>query len=226
MSDTNFAVYLIDDDERVLKALSRLLHTAGYEAQSFASPADFLRAHDPAAPGCAIVDVEMPGLDGLALQQMLVGDTVQRPIIFLSGKSDIPISVRAMRAGAVEFLVKPVDKAALLRAVELAVTRDQATRAARRTRDATIARFCLLTPREFEVLTHVIAGRLNKQIAADLGTVEKTIKVHRGRVMEKVGVRTVAELVRLTESIGITPYRANVFQSRHKPPNNVEPSLS
>jgi FixJ family two-component response regulator len=157
---------------------------------------------------------------------MLVGDTVQRPIIFLSGKSDIPISVRAMRAGAVEFLVKPVDKAALLRAVELAVTRDQATRAARRTRDATIARFCLLTPREFEVLTHVIAGRLNKQIAADLGTVEKTIKVHRGRVMEKVGVRTVAELVRLTESIGITPYRVNVFQSRHKRPNNVEPSLS
>jgi FixJ family two-component response regulator len=207
MSNTNFTVYLIDDDIKVLKALTRLLRTTGYEPQAFASPEDFLKAHDPSTPGCAIVDVAMPELDGLALQKTLIENAPERPIIFLSGRSDIPISVRAMQAGAVDFLVKPVAKASLLKALARAAAQDQVARAARETRDQIITRLRTLTPREFEVLTHVIAGRLNKQIAADLGTVEKTVKVHRSRMMEKIGVKTVAELVRLTESIKLGPYR-------------------
>jgi len=205
MTNTSYAVYLIDDDKQVLRALSRLLSAAGFEPRAYASPDAFLEAHDPSVPGCAIFDVSMPELDGLALQQKLTDNGVDRPIIFLSGKSSIPISVRAMQAGAIDFLVKPVDKASLLRAVGRAVERDQTARTARNTREETISRLKMLTPREFEVLTHVIGGRLNKQIAVDLGTVEKTIKVHRSRMMEKVGVRTVAALVRLTESIGLEP---------------------
>lgn len=214
MSNTSFAVYLIDDDIHVLKALTRLLRAAGYEPQAFVSAGDFLKAHDPSVPGCAIVDVAMPGLDGLALQKKLIENAAERPIIFLSGQSDIPISVRAMHAGAIDFLVKPVDKASLLKAVALAAARDQAARTARKERDEIVARFRTLTPREFEVLVHVIAGRLNKQIAADLGTVEKTIKVHRSRMMEKIGIHTVAELVRLTESIGLGPSQPKVARRR------------
>lgn len=214
MSGKGFVVFLIDDDKHVLKALSLLLRSAGYETRTFTSPSDFFKSHDATVPGCAIVDMSMPDMNGLALQQQLVDGNAQRPIIFLSGKSDIPISVRAMRAGAIDFLVKPIDKVVLLRAVELAAAQDETDRAARRAREVDVARLHKLTPREFEVMTHVIAGRLNKQIAVDLGTVEKTIKVHRGRVMQKVGVHTVAELVRLTETIGIAPYRANKSQGR------------
>ena len=213
MTNASIAVYLIDDDKQVLKALSRLLSVAGYEPRTYTSPAAFLEAHDPSAPGCAIFDVSMPEFDGLALQQKLIDNAVERPIIFLSGKSSIPISVRAMQAGAIDFLVKPVDKASLLRAVSRAVEMDQAVRTARKTRQEAISRFNALTRREFEVLTHVIAGKLNKQIAVDLGTVEKTIKVHRSRMMEKVGVRTVAALVRLTESVGLEPAGQNRRQA-------------
>ena len=203
MSDT-FTVFLVDDDHSVLRALSRLLRARGYDVQTFDAPQAFLDSHDPAVPGCAILDVAMPGLDGLALQERLtVAAGSQRPIIFLTGKGDVPTSVRAMRAGAVDFLTKPVGDQALLDAIARAqnldarARRDYAERSAIRTRIAT------LTPREREVLTHVVAGRLNKQIAGDLGTVEKTIKVHRGRMMEKLGIRTVADLVRLAERVGI-----------------------
>jgi len=209
MTNARFAVYLIDDDKQVLKALSRLLSVAGYEPRAYTSPAAFLEAHDPSVTGCAIFDVSMPEFDGLTLQKKLIDNAVERPIIFLSGKSSIPISVRAMQAGAMDFLVKPIDKASLLKAVSRAVERDQTIRTARKTRQETISRFNALTRREFEVLTHVIAGKLNKQIAVDLGTVEKTIKVHRSRMMEKVGVRTVAALVRLTESVGLEPAGQN-----------------
>jgi FixJ family two-component response regulator len=212
MSDMNFTVYLVDDDVKVLKALTRLLRTTGYEPKPFVSPEDFLKAHDPLTPGCAIIDVAMPELDGLELQKKLIEKAADRPIIFLSGQSDIPISVRAMQAGAVDFLVKPIAKASLLKALARAATRDQVARAARGTRDQIVARLRTLTPREFEVLTQVIAGRLNKQIAADLGTVEKTVKVHRSRMMVKIGVKTVAELVRITESIGLGPYQAKSAQ--------------
>jgi FixJ family two-component response regulator len=204
MTDAALTVFLVDDDAGVLKGLSRLLRARGYEVQAFSSPQAFLAGHDASIPGCAVFDVSMPGLDGLELQRALSAGGSQRPVIFLTGKGDIPTSVRAMRAGAVDFLTKPVNDDDLLAAIARAVKQDADTRHASAELDSVNARFAILTPREREVMTHVIAGRLNKQIAGDLGTVEKTIKVHRGRVMEKLGVRSVADLVRLAEKAGIS----------------------
>jgi FixJ family two-component response regulator len=196
-----FTVFLVDDDAGVLKALSFLLRARGYDIQSFTSPQEFLAGHDASKPGCAVLDVSMPGLDGLALQQALAS---QRPVIFLTGRGDIPTSVRAMRAGAIDFLTKPVHDDDLLRAIARAEQADAETRQNNIELQSINARIALLTPREREVMTHVIAGKLNKQIAADLGSAEKTIKVHRSRVMEKMGVRSVAALVRLTAKAGIS----------------------
>lgn len=203
MTDSIFTVFLVDDDAGVLKALSRLLRARDYGVRPFTSPQAFLADHDASIPGCAVLDVAMPGLDGLELQQALAAAGAQRPVIFLTGKGDIPTSVRAMRAGAIDFLTKPVDGAELLAAIARAEQEDARTRQANAELDSLNARFAILTPREREVMTHIIAGRLNKQIAGDLGTVEKTIKVHRGRVMGKLGVRSVADLVRLAERAGI-----------------------
>lgn len=194
-----FTAFLIDDDPGVLKALSRIVRTAGYETVSYSSAQEFLREHDPSTPGCAILDLTMPELDGLELQQHLAQAGAERPIIFLSGQADIPASVQAMKAGAVDFLVKPVDREKLLSAIEQAKNRDDKARQARSERQGIEAKLATLTQREREVLEHVVKGQLNKQIAAQLGTVEKTVKVHRGRVMAKLEVRSVAELVRLTE---------------------------
>jgi FixJ family two-component response regulator len=204
MTDIAFTIFLVDDDAGLLKALSRLLRARGYEVEPFTSPQAFLADHDASIPGCAVFDVSMPGLDGLQLQQALTAGGSQRPVIFLTGKGDIPTSVRAMRAGAIDFLTKPINDADLLAAIARAEKEDAAARHANAERDSINARFAILTPREREVMIHVIAGRLNKQIAGDLGTVEKTIKVHRGRVMEKLGVRSVADLVRLAEKAGIS----------------------
>ena len=204
MTDAALTIFLVDDDAGVLKGLSRLLRARGYDVQAFSSPQAFLAGHDASIPGCAVFDVSMPGLDGLELQHALSGRGSQRPVIFLTGKGDIPTSVRAMRAGAIDFLTKPVNDDGLLAAIARAVKQDADTRHAGAELDQINARFACLTPREREVMTHVIAGRLNKQIAGDLGTVEKTIKVHRGRVMEKLGVRSVADLVRLAEKAGIS----------------------
>jgi FixJ family two-component response regulator len=204
MTDTGFTVFLVDDDASVLKALSRLLRTRGYEVRPFASSPAFLAEHDASIPGCAVFDVSMPGLDGLELQEVLTTGGSQRPVIFLTGKGDIPTSVRAMRAGAIDFLTKPVRDTDLLAAIARAEKDDASTRNRNAELKSINARLALLTPRELEVMTHVITGRLNKQIAGDLGTVEKTIKVHRGRVMEKMGVRSVADLVRLAEKVGIS----------------------
>jgi FixJ family two-component response regulator len=207
-SDADFTVFIVDDDPAVLRGLARLLAAARYRTRTFASPAEFLVQHAPAEPGCAVFDVSMPDLDGLALQQLLFDAGIERPIIFVTGKGDVPTSVRAMKAGAVDFLTKPVSAEALLEAVERARRLDAQ---ARQTRDETTsieARLARLTPREREVFTHVVAGRLNKQIAGDLGTVEKTIKVHRGRMMSKLGVRTVQDLVRFAERAGIRPHAA------------------
>lgn len=198
-----FTVYLVDDDTRVLKALSRLLRANGYEVQPYTSPREFLDRHDPALPGCAVIDVSMPGLDGLELQSLLTAKGTKRPVIFLTGKGDVPTSVRAMKAGAVDFLTKPVRDRDLLDAIARAQEADAKARQVTAELAAVEARIATLTPREREVLPHVVAGRLNKQIAGDLGTVEKTIKVHRARMMEKLGVRTVADLVRLAEKAGI-----------------------
>ena len=204
MTDTMFTVFIVDDDAGVLKALSRLLRARGYDIRSYTSPQEFLAHHDPAVPGCAVLDVSMSGLDGLELQQALTAGGSHRPVIFITGKGDIPTSVRAMKAGAIDFLTKPVNDKDLLGAISRAQEQDAKSRQTDADLASIQARITTLTPREREVLTHVVAGRLNKQIAGDLGTVEKTIKVHRSRVMEKLGVRTVADLVRMAEKAGIS----------------------
>ena len=206
MTDGMFTIFLVDDDAGVLKALSRLLRAKGYEVRPFASAEEFLEGHDSAVAGCAVFDVAMPGLDGLALQQIFTASGNQRPVIFLTGKGDIPKSVRAIIAGAIDFLTKPVRDKNFLDAIARAEEVDARTRQTSADLAAIQAKITTLTPREREVLTHVIAGRLNKQIAGDLGTVEKTIKVHRGRMMEKLGVHTVVDLVRLAEKAGIAAH--------------------
>jgi FixJ family two-component response regulator len=203
MTEGGFTVFLVDDDANVLKALARLLRASGYASREFATPQDFLREHDASLPGCAVFDVAMPDLDGLALQQALAERGVERPVIFLTGRGDIQTSVQAMKAGAVDFLTKPVNADALLAAIDHAREQESREREARAEVVSFTARLATLTPREREVLGHVIAGRLNKQIAYDLGTVEKTIKVHRSRMMDKMGVRSLAELVRMAERAGI-----------------------
>jgi FixJ family two-component response regulator len=155
-------------------------------------------------PGCAVLDVSMPDFNGLQLQQALTAGGTQRPVIFITGKGDIPTSVRAMKAGAIDFLTKPVSERDLLDAIDRAKQQDAKNRQIQAELTLIQAKIATLTPREREVLAHVVAGRLNKQIAGDLGTVEKTIKVHRSRMMEKLGVRTVADLVRLAEKAGIS----------------------
>jgi FixJ family two-component response regulator len=204
MTNGNFTVFLVDDDAGVLKAVSRLLRGRGYAVRPYASPREFLDHHDPALPGCAVLDVAMPDLDGLALQQALTAEGAHRPVIFITGKGDVPTSVRAMKAGAVDFLTKPVRDEVLVEAIARAKKQDADARKRHGELAAVQAKLATLTPREREVLGHVVAGRLNKQIAGDLGTVEKTIKVHRSRMMEKLGVRTVADLVRLAEKAGIS----------------------
>jgi FixJ family two-component response regulator len=203
MTEGGFTVFLVDDDADVLKALRRLVRASGYDSREFASAEDFLREHDASLPGCAVFDVAMPDLDGLALQQALAASGVERPIIFLTGRGDIQTTVRAMKAGAVDFLTKPVNADAFLAAIDHAREQEIREREARAEVVSFIARLATLTPLERQVLGHVIAGRLNKQIAYDLGTVEKTIKVHRSRMMEKMGVRSLAELVRMAERAGI-----------------------
>jgi FixJ family two-component response regulator len=194
---------VVDDDPSVLRALTRLFAAAGLEARGFPSPAAFLQAHDPTTPGCLVLDLALPGLDGLELQQALTVSDCARPIVFITGRGDIPTSVRAMKGGAVDFLTKPVNDKDLLAAVRNALEIDRLARETQVEMEALRERLASLTPREREVLGQVVAGRLNKQIAADLGTVEKTIKVHRGRIMEKMAVRSLADLVRIAERLGI-----------------------
>jgi FixJ family two-component response regulator len=198
-------VFLVDDDPSVLGGLSRLLRASGYPVRCFASPEAFLEQHDENIPGCAVLDLAMSGLNGLELQRALKARGYDRPIVFLTGRGDIAASVQAMKAGAVDFLTKPVEAEQLVAAVGAAIEKDRQARAARAAVESIEQRLASLTPREREVLRHVVAGRLNKQIAADLGTAEKTIKVHRARLMAKMGVKSVAQLVRMTEGAGVPP---------------------
>lgn len=195
-------IHLVDDDAGLRKALSRLLRAEGYEVRAFGSAADFLAACHVQEISCLLLDVSMPDLDGLELQRRLVRSGVAVPIVFLTGFGDIPMSVRAVKAGAVDFLTKPVDEAELLRAVRAALADAAAARGDRDETARVAARFSRLTPREREVMDGVVAGKPNKIIAAELGTCEQTVKVHRGRVMEKMGADSLAELVRSADRIG------------------------
>jgi FixJ family two-component response regulator len=203
MTELPPTVYVVDDEPAVLKAVARLLRSAGFRPETFGSAQQFIAQHQADTPGCLVLDVTMPGFTGLELQQWLAHTHDPLPIIFITAHGDVPTTVRAMKAGAADFLTKPVDEQALLSAVEYALRRDHELRAARARLASIRQRLDRLTPRERQVLEHVVSGQLNKQIAADLGTVEKTIKVHRARVMRKMGVVSLAQLVRLAQQVGI-----------------------
>jgi len=203
-------VFLVDDEASVLKALARLLRSAGLNVKTFASPQEFLEHHDPHAPGCLVLDVAMPGLNGLDLQRALAAKGTELPIIFLTGRGDIPMSVQAMKQGAVDFLTKPTNDEDLLAAIRAGIDKDRANRRAGAERSKLQQQLASLTPREREVLRYIIAGRPNKQVAADLGIVEKTVKVHRARILKKMNIRSLAELVRMAECAGIKPASAAI----------------
>jgi FixJ family two-component response regulator len=199
-------VFVVDDDASVRKSVVRLLKSAGYRTAGFASADEFLESWEGnPAPGCVLLDLLMPGLDGLQLQQRLQTSTHGIPVIFITGHGDVPSSVAAMKAGAVDFFSKPFNDEDLLQAVREAIQRDHQERTERAERDAEVRRFETLTPREREVMALVVRGMLNKQIAAVLGASEKTIKIHRGRVMEKMAVQSVAGLVRAAQKVGLAP---------------------
>lgn len=200
---TTERVYVVDDEPAVRKALWRLLRSVGIEVEAFGSAEEFLGALDAEPAGCAILDVAMPGLDGLALQARLASRGIDLPVLFLTGRGDIPMSVRAMKAGAADFLTKPVDGKALVAAVRRALEKGRSAGQARREGVEVRRRLASLTPRQRDVLEGVVAGRLNKQIAADLGIAEKTVKIHRGQVMAKMAAGSVAELVRLADRAGL-----------------------
>lgn len=196
-------VFVVDDDASVRKSLARLIKTAGYEAEVFASVAEFLARRPYDGPCCLVLDVRMPGLTGLDLQEALRAAGQRLSIVFITGYRDVPVSVKAMKGGAVDFLTKPVDEGVLLGAIRQAVDRTQADRR-RLARETEVQnRIKTLTPREAAVFALVVTGMLNKQIGSELGIGEKTVKVHRARVMEKMRVGSLAELVRLAGEAGV-----------------------
>ena len=196
-------VFIVDDDAAVRKAVSRLLHSAGIAVAAFASPTEFLAQYNPATPGCLVLDIAMPGFNGLQLQTTLGEKGSVLPIIFLTGHGDVSKSVQAMKHGAFDFLSKPVKDKDLLTVVRAAIETDAFVRREQAKFSEMRARLDTLTPREREVLEHVVAGELNKQIAGDMGITEATVKMHRARVMAKMKVQSVAELARLAERCGI-----------------------
>jgi FixJ family two-component response regulator len=196
-------VFVVDDDASVRKGLARLIKTAGYEAEGFASVGEFLARRPYDGPCCLVLDVRMPGLTGLDLQEALRAAGQRLSIVFITGFRDVPVSVKAMKAGAVDFLTKPVDESVLLAAIRQAVARTQADRRQLARVTDVESRIKSLTPREAEVFALVVTGMLNKQIGSELGIGEKTVKVHRARVMEKMRAGSVAELVRLADQAGV-----------------------
>jgi FixJ family two-component response regulator len=203
MTHLNGIVYLLDDEPEMVKALTRLLRSKHFAVRGFTSPNEFLQAFNPLELACLVLDVAMPELDGLELQRRLTHQGILIPIIFLTGHGDIPMSVRAIKAGATDFLTKPVDSVALVAAVNTALQTAESRRQTISETAALAARLASLTPREHEVMKHIVAGRLNKQIAADLGTGEQNIKFHRAHIMEKMGVESLADLVHAAERLGI-----------------------
>jgi len=206
LPDAQETVVVVDDDPSMRKGLARLLRSAGYIVEAFGSAQDYLNSRrEYTVPACLVLDVQLPGLDGLGLQEKLVSQDYCLPIVFITGHGEVSASVKAMKQGAVDFLSKPFDETDLLNAVSEALSRDLSMRIAHDEAERIRQRVERLTPREYEVLRHVIAGALNKQIGFALGIAEKTVKVHRGRVMAKMGVVSVAELVRLTDRVGVQP---------------------
>ena len=205
MTSASPMVFVLDDDVSVRDGLRRLISSVGLGVEVFASAQAFLRARRPDAPGCLVLDVRLPGLSGLDLQRELADTAAALPIIFLTGHGDIPMSVRAMKAGAIEFLTKPFREQDLLDAIRSAIERDRAARGERRELAELRSRYESLTPRERDVLRGIVAGLLNKQIAGELGTSEVTVKEQRGHLMHKMQAGSVAELVSLAARLGITP---------------------
>lgn len=201
MSETKQTVFIVDDDTSFLATMSRWLRAFGYAVESFTSAADFLVQRPMEAAGCVVADLQMPGMDGIALQEALAQSVNPLPIVFLTGHGDIPTSVQAMRSGAEDFLLKTASKEDLLAAIERALTRDLYEDRARRRQRELMLRFAKLTPRENEVLAHVLQGQLNKQIAADLGIDERSVKRHRSSVMAKLDVKSVVELTQLADEV-------------------------
>jgi FixJ family two-component response regulator len=204
MSEDQAVVFVIDDDASMLRSLATLLRSVGLEARVFASAPEFLRAQRPDAPGCLVLDVRLPGMSGLAFQQELAKAGIALPVIFITGHGDVPMSVRAMKAGAVEFLTKPFDDQLLLDAIHGAIERDRERRRTAAQLAELQARYRTLTERERQVFKLVIAGRLNKQIADDLSLSVVTVKVHRAQVMRKMLAKSVVDLVRMADQLGIS----------------------
>jgi len=200
---TKGIVFVVDDDDSVRRALSRLIRSVGLEVETFGSAQEFLDHNAPDRPACIVTDVRMPGPSGLDLQQELVDHGRATPIIFMTGHGTVPMSVRAMKAGAVDFLQKPVDEQLLLDSIRKALEQSSRELRAREEQQALRARVATLTAREREVFELVVSGMLNKQVAADLGASEKTIKIHRARVMHKMKAESLADLVRMAERLGI-----------------------
>jgi two-component system response regulator FixJ len=211
VSVTAPTVQIVDDDQSFLTATSRLLRASGFAVRTFSSASDFLAQRDADAPGCVLADLQMPGMNGLDLQSALARSRNPPPILFLTGHGDIPSSVRAIRGGAEDFLEKCAPKEKLLEAVSRALARDAQEREERARQRQLRARFDMLTKREVEVLSHVVQGRLNKQIAGDLGIHERTVKLHRTAITTKLGVQSVAEVTRLTDESGIFAAPAQTF---------------
>ena len=213
-------IYLVDDDAGVLKALSRVLREEGWSVETFDSAEAFLARPDRTAEGCLVLDVTMPGLDGLELQRRLAETGQGLPIVFVTGHGDIPMSVRAIKAGAADFLTKPVPAQALVAAVRSASEQAASARRSRAETAELRRRLASLTAREREVLAALAAGKLNKQIAADLGVVEQTVKFHRARIMERMQAKTVAELMHIAARLGVaasSPSRSRSAESRPSP---------
>jgi len=206
MLEDTTTVFVVDDDPSIRESLSLLLSSAGYGIKTFASAKEFLESErGTPGPACLVLDVKMPGLSGLDLQKELMSRNIIIPIIFITGHGDIPMSVQAMKKGAVDFLPKPFDDGDLLEAVEQALLRDSQTHADLDEQKHILQRMDSLTPREHEVLTYLITGMLNKQIAFELNISERTVKAHRKQILDKMGVDSIAELVRLTEKVGVKP---------------------
>ena len=204
MTEPEAIVFVVDDDPSVRTSTERLVRSIGFKVQTFVSAREFLDGARPDGPACLVLDIRMPGQSGLDLQGELRRSGVQIPIIFMTGHGDIPTTVRAMKAGAVEFLTKPYRKQALLDAVRAAIDRDRAARHERLGATALRQRYEHLTPREREVMAFVVAGLLNKQIAGELATTERTVKFHRAHIMEKMEAASLADLVHMADQLGVT----------------------